>query len=50
MYLSEENLKEKFSKYSKLLKESNIPFFRQDELKTHLSNSQLQKLNIDITL
>ncbi|WP_412755235.1 hypothetical protein [Legionella pneumophila] len=46
----EENLKEKFSKYSKLLKESNIPFFRQDELKTYLSNSQLQKLDINITL
>ncbi|MBA3536875.1 MAG: hypothetical protein H0T84_09735 [Tatlockia sp.] len=46
----EENFNEKFIKYSKLLKESNIPFFRQDELKTHLSTSQLQKLNIDMTV
>lgn len=45
----EDHLKEKFSKYSRLLKESNIPFFRQDELKAHLSNNQLQKLDIDIT-
>ncbi len=46
----EDHLKEKFSKYSTLLKESSIPFFRKEELKAHLSNSQLQKLNIDITL